>query len=659
MRLLFAFIIILWLPLGSQAQSGDISILNKHDTSSFNVRLWTTAVLRKIDVLKKSISSAANTRDKLHFIFLLCDKDESLNNDTLYHYAFMAKELASQIHDQAAAIRANYYLTVTYLNKDDLNRVIAFCDSNRTLLRKSAGDQSLYGSFGIKKANALVKTGHYKEALALGYQLLKESENNNDTLMQIKSENFIGWVNKGIGQFQPSLNWFYKTIRTSSDPKYFTAYRNAFANMIGVYMDRNQMDSAYYFINKALDADKADQSLKNLVDVLNVKGYLLVQAHHNEAAATFFNVAYTIRQQLGDPSLIISEIITLCQFYMVSGQAEKGIALAKEGIGISNKYHLKADLISMYASLADNYKAKHDYINYSGILEKIITVKDSIYRNDAAKSLAEMEAKYEVQKKENIIIKQKLDIISRDKFLYATLALSAFLLFLVFMLYANYSKKQERQKQQEAIAVMRAEENARKRIASDLHDNIGAYAAAISANVDELHSEVVADPKTLENLKGNVFEIMTSLRDTIWALNKETVTLTNLSDRVKIYVQKIQPSYKSVQIMVEENINEDPVLTPLNALHIFRILQESLNNSLKHSECDRLLITFKNDETCVITILDNGKGFDPDRSQGMGNGLLNMQSRAQEAGISLVFGRVEPHGSRLTLSFSLLTNTEN
>jgi len=61
----------------------------------------------------------------------LCDKNESLNNDSLRAYALMAKTIAAAIHDQAAMVRANYYLTVSYANKGDQGRVIAMSDSNR------------------------------------------------------------------------------------------------------------------------------------------------------------------------------------------------------------------------------------------------------------------------------------------------------------------------------------------------------------------------------------------------------------------------------------------------------------------------------------------------------------------------------------------------
>jgi signal transduction histidine kinase len=652
MKRLFIFVILAWLPFTGWSQSGDLNILKKHDTAAYNVGQWTREVLGKIGQLKKEIASSKSDKEKLQFIFQLCDKNESLNNDTLYAYASVAKKIALRLNDQPATIRANYYLVVSYLNKGDLARVIAMCDSNRHLLSSINGDKSLYANFGLRKANAIAKTGQYKDALAQGYQLLKEAEANNDTTMLIKGGNLVGWINMRIGQYQSALNWFYKAIGYAANPKYLTVCRNALANMTGTYIDRNQLDSAYYFINKALDADKVDPSLTNLVDVLNVKGYMLVQGHQIATAAPLFDAAYAIRKELATPTLIISEMVTLCQYYLVSSQPQKGIALAKEGITLANKYHLKVDLLYMYQSLADNYKAAKDYMNYSSTLERIIGIKDSIYRNDAAKSLAEMQTKYEVQKKENTIIRQKLDILNRDKILYAAAALLVLLIFVVFALYANYRKKRERQKQQEVIAVMQAEENARKRIASDLHDNIGAYASAISANVDELYAEAAADPQTLENLKGNVFEIMTSLRDTIWALSRESVSLTRISDRVKIYVQKIQPSYKNVRIVVEEDIKEDTVLPPLNALHLFRILQESLNNALKHSKCDQLTVIFKSGGEHFIIIEDDGKGFDPETSQNKGNGLFNMRSRAEEAGIALQFSPVSPHGTRLTLSFS-------
>ena len=144
---------------------------------------------------------------------------------------------------------------------------------------------------------------------------------------------------------------------------------------------------------------------------------------------------------------------------------------------------------------------------------------------------------------------------------------------------------------------------------------------------------------------------MASLRDTIWAFNKESITLTGISDRIKIYTQKMQPAYPQVSISIEEDIRKEKKLSPVQALHVFRIVQEALHNALQHSFCSKISITIhSNDQMTEIKVEDNGNGFDPESIHHVGNGLLNMKSRATEAGFDLVFRKIAPKGTQISLA---------
>lgn len=70
------------------------------------------------------------------------------------------------------------------------------------------------------------------------------------------------------------------------------------------------------------------------------------------------------------------------------------------------------------------------------------------------------------------------------------------------------------------------------------------------------------------------------------------------------------------------------------AIELFRILQESFQNILKHAQADTVVVTVKSSEIISITVEDNGKGFDAELVK-MGNGLQNMRDRAQEIGFSI------------------------
>ncbi len=180
----------------------------------------------------------------------------------------------------------------------------------------------------------------------------------------------------------------------------------------------------------------------------------------------------------------------------------------------------------------------------------------------------------------------------------------------------------------------------RERISRDLHDNIGAYASAISANVDDVIYQFNApDHATLQRLKNSAREIIIQLRDSIWALNKENQTVIMLSDRIKNYIQKLQPTYPDVVFDVDENIEQNIAIASITALHVLRIVQEAVHNAIKHSGCSFIQINISSESPVVITIKDNGCGM-PNQPQ-PGEGLKNMQSRAAEIGWNLTIANYD------------------
>ena len=207
------------------------------------------------------------------------------------------------------------------------------------------------------------------------------------------------------------------------------------------------------------------------------------------------------------------------------------------------------------------------------------------------------------------------------------------------------------EKQLSAAAVVHAEEKERKRIASDLHDNMGAYATAIIATVDEMIANQKADrDAALANLKTNAIELMSNLRDTIWASYKEKIYLTGISDRFKIYAKKILTAYPHVSIDISESIFQDVSFPPVQALNIFRIIQEACTNALKHSGTGRIEVVFECDVFIRIIIRDFGTGITNPNYLNSGNGVKNMQMRASETGLHFCVSRNKPYGTLIELT---------
>jgi signal transduction histidine kinase len=125
--------------------------------------------------------------------------------------------------------------------------------------------------------------------------------------------------------------------------------------------------------------------------------------------------------------------------------------------------------------------------------------------------------------------------------------------------------------------------------------------------------------------------MITQLNDSIWALNKKSVRLTGISDRFKVFVQKLEHAYPDINILFNEEIEQDRLLSPFQALHLFRIMQEALNNALRHSKCRTVNIhLLSNEKLLEVSIADDGIGMHNVNLNG--NGINNLKARAKESG---------------------------
>lgn len=176
----------------------------------------------------------------------------------------------------------------------------------------------------------------------------------------------------------------------------------------------------------------------------------------------------------------------------------------------------------------------------------------------------------------------------------------------------------------------------KERISQDLHDNVGSQLSIIASNLDNIHflaGKQQLSPQKIENVNEFVREAMQSLRDTIWATHKENFMLEEFSARVKQYIQKQFQEIENCQILTNfEDIQLQ--LSSTQALNLFRIVQESLNNIMKHAHATQIIInlhSIKNDNGIVLEVIDNGIGFDINQKKDdLHWGLINMQKRASE-----------------------------
>ena len=200
-------------------------------------------------------------------------------------------------------------------------------------------------------------------------------------------------------------------------------------------------------------------------------------------------------------------------------------------------------------------------------------------------------------------------------------------------------------------------ERVRRRIATDLHDDIGSSLTQIS-----ILSEVVrqrTDPNDsllsapLSMIAGTSRELIDSMSDIVWAINPQKDHLNDLAQRMRRFASDVLTA-RNIALEFSEPDEEDDM--PLGAnirREVFLIFKESVNNLVRHSACEEVKVDFQIAEGALrLRVQDDGEGFDTSQN-GDGHGLLSMRQRAKGIGGQLEIISRSGEGTTITLDLRL------
>jgi two-component sensor histidine kinase len=199
-------------------------------------------------------------------------------------------------------------------------------------------------------------------------------------------------------------------------------------------------------------------------------------------------------------------------------------------------------------------------------------------------------------------------------------------------------------------------EKLRNKISADLHDEVGSnlnsiamYAQLIQKNKD---NPVVLKQLT-ERIMDNSRESVSLMQDTVWAINPA-------NDSFERFINKIEQFGKEVLLQQDiafemyfpENLKW-PSLDLEKRKNAYLIIKESINNIAKHSKASRAYVKCEpKDDNLILTIADNGIGFDVKNNESTGNGLKNFTERARASNFSITINSQLGKGTSIILSIS-------
>lgn len=223
-------------------------------------------------------------------------------------------------------------------------------------------------------------------------------------------------------------------------------------------------------------------------------------------------------------------------------------------------------------------------------------------------------------------------------------------------------KKQLRAREEFTRSLLNAEEQERQRLAAELHDSLGQSLSIIKNKAYLALKEPGLPATVVEHLKTisqSTEETIAELRQIVRNLRPLQIEQLGLTDSIRELLEK---TARSTSIQLEYRIEEvDDVIKGNAATHLYRIVQESLNNLFKHSEANRATLTLERDIKCVrLRLQDNGAGFDTEgASVSDGFGLKSIGERAQMLGGNLSVDSILGSGTALIVELPFTEDHEN
>ncbi|HEV8083741.1 MAG TPA: ATP-binding protein [Chitinophagaceae bacterium] len=202
----------------------------------------------------------------------------------------------------------------------------------------------------------------------------------------------------------------------------------------------------------------------------------------------------------------------------------------------------------------------------------------------------------------------------------------------------------------------------KERISRDLHDNLGAQANSLLHGTEQLQNLNTSESMLVNNLNTTARDMMHSLRETIWVMKHNDAKASEIWFRIINFSKQLSVFYNEIKITTEGEFPAQFIYSSEKSLHIVLIVQEALNNAVKHAEAKNIYVISRIEkQEWIIEIKDNGKGITKNEQYpgSGGNGLNNMKERSFLAAISLSIQSDNNNGTSVILKILPAENHPN
>jgi signal transduction histidine kinase len=536
-------------------------------------------------------------------------------------------------------------------------------------LAGEASDTTIMKRVSCGLGKLYISAGKPEKGLGRLFEALRLLDKQPDKALELRARVNIMWAYLELQRYRDCISFGKSSLREVT-PEYEWIGLYLHNNMAASYGAMNMIDSARYHTLLAIDRAKQANNHQMVANGYFILGNTYAGSGEPAKAIEQYLLARPYREKVGNPSFIVSDLYTIADLYHSTGDYEKGVAAAREGLAVAEKFRLTLKMQGVYESLAKNYEGQGDHRNASKYYRLWAIAKDSVYKNATTEAIAEVQGRYESEKKEQRIALQNAELseqkaeIRNTYIIIIGLAVIITLVIVIALQMRNRDRRKQKllQVQNEVLlreayikATIQSQEDERKRFARDLHDSMGQLISSLRLILTSVDDKAPFEVKVdmVSRAERILDEMYREIRSVAFNLMPQTLIYEGLLPALNEMARRVTQTGKL--IMNVRGFAFDRRLSELQEISLYRVVQEWTNNVIKYTDVSRIEVQLvAHDTEIILTIEDNGNGFDiTTLEKSNGNGWKNIRSRLNLVkGMVDVDSKVGRRGTTLTVSVS-------
>jgi len=443
--------------------------------------------------------------------------------------------------------------------------------------------------------------GQVKEAEAdfiKGLQIIKGMD---EGRLRLNLNNNLGLISKETGKLKASVTYYQNTLKEAKKLGFPTGIGVAYLNLADSYLSRKNFRLAKAMSDTAIAYLEKNHQWNFLATAYGLNASVLRQSGDLQEARSILVKVKTLNQFYPYPDNILYYLKELSDIEEAGGNM-------KEALRLTKAYHQFQDSIT-------------DLANKDKLLQmQILYGKDKI-END----LETEKSTNNLLRKENELEKTKIQSV-----IFISILCSLLTLVLVFSWISLQRRRHQKQFTQDLITQVDEE---RSRISKDLHDDLGQSLSMIKSRLSLHISGKTSDLTGLNEAIGAVIE---KTRNISHELHPSMITKLGLERSLVSLIEQTQ-EHTDLFCSLDAETNLESLTQDIQT-QLYRILQECINNTIKHAGASALKISF-HDATDGLEVVyqDNGKGMGEQQKSSLGIGLLTIKERIDKIGGRVTF----------------------